>query len=80
MATTTSAAGTIRRTLENNDRTIAWLARRTGLPYKRLLNQIKHETRPLELTTATAAAVTLNLDLTDIAVRAYSPRNEAEAA
>lgn len=71
MATTTSAAGTIRRTLEDNDRTIAWLARHTGLPYKRLLNQIKHETRPLELATATAAAITLGLNIADIAGRSY---------
>lgn len=54
-----------------------WLARRTGLPYKRLLNQIKHESRPLELVSAIAAAKILGIDLFTIARLSYEMEDAA---
>lgn len=78
MGNTVTAAGIIRRSLDDQDRTVAWLARRTGIPYKRVLNQVKHESRPLELTTATAASIALGIDMNEITDRAYSKEEAAE--
>lgn len=77
MATTDTAAGMIRRSLEDQDLTVAWLARRTGLPYKRVLRQIKHESRPLELTTAIASAHVLGIDFVGLAEHAHHMEDAA---
>lgn len=66
MATTTTAAQTIRRSLKEKDRTFAWLARKAGLDYKRVLREIKHETKPIALDTALAVAPVLDMELPEL--------------
>lgn len=55
------AVTNLRRKLEG--RTYAWLARTTGIPYKRLLSEIKHGTKPLTLDVAVEAAGALECEL-----------------
>ena len=66
MATNNTAASIILAALQEQDLTVAWLARRTGVPYKRLLAQVLHQTRPIELDTAVAAAPVLGLNFLDL--------------
>ena len=67
MANTDTAAGKIRRALEERERPFTWLARQAHLPYKQVLKEIKHETRPLTLDTVLAVAPVLGTDLPTIA-------------
>lgn len=60
------AASNIRDSLKRKDRTYAWLAREAGLPYKRVLAELKHETRPVTLETTLAAAEALGENPVDI--------------
>lgn len=55
----------IRTALDEQDRNYAWLSRAANTPYKRLLAEVKYETRPLGLDTAINATSALNLSLVD---------------
>lgn len=57
------AVNNITRLMEQQERSIAWLSRSTGIPYKRLLSEVKHQTKPMSLDTALAAAAALGADL-----------------
>lgn len=62
MGNRNEAVSNIRRKLNEKDRTFAWLARTVQVPYKRVLAELKHESRPLTLELAIAAAVALGED------------------
>ncbi len=66
MGNGTKAVATIRTALNDKDRSFAWLARETRLPYKRILSEIKHENRPITLDTALAASEALGMELPDL--------------
>lgn len=57
---------TITQAITNKNATYAWLARVSGLRYKRLLAELKHQTRPLSLETTIAASEALELELPDL--------------
>lgn len=63
MANTEPAGGKIARLIEQQGRTYRWLSRTTEIPYKRLLAEVKHQTRPMSLDTALAVAKALDADL-----------------
>lgn len=66
MGNSGAAVQTIHRLMEGQERSIAWLARKTKTPYKRLLAEVKNQTRPLTLETAIAVADALGADLIEI--------------
>lgn len=66
MGTSEQAVTNIRQHLAQQQRTYAWLARTSELPYKRVLAEVKHSTRPLSLDTAVACAGALGVDLPSI--------------
>lgn len=57
------AVNNITRLIEQQERSVAWLSRVTGIPYKRLLAELKHKTKPMSLDTALAAAAALGEEL-----------------
>jgi hypothetical protein len=63
MGNSETAVSNITRLMEKQERSIAWLSRSTGIPYKRLLAEVKNKTRPMSLDTALAAAAALGADL-----------------
>jgi len=63
MGNSETAVSNITRLMEQQERSIAWLSRSTGIPYKRLLAEVKNQTRPMSLDTALAAAAALGADL-----------------
>jgi len=48
--------------IKTDGRSVAWLARKTGRPYKRLLAEVKGD-RPISLESAVSATEALGLDL-----------------
>ena len=65
MANTTPVAARLDHLRKQQDRSVLWLHRQTGLPYKSLLNQIKGR-RPLTLEYASVIAPALNVELQDV--------------
>ena len=65
MATTNTAAN-IRRILDEQDRSFAWLARHAGIPYKLVLKEIKHETKPLSLNSTLQYAEALEVSFIEL--------------
>lgn len=63
MGNSETAVSNITRLMEKQERSVAWLSRSTGIPYKRLLAEVKNQTRPMSLDTALAAAAALGADL-----------------
>lgn len=63
MGNSETAVTNITRLIEQQDRSIAWLSRTTGIPYKRLLAEVKNQTRPMSLDTALRAAEALGSEL-----------------
>ena len=63
MANSETAVNMINRLMEEQDRSVAWLSRTTGVPYKRLLVEVKHKTRPIALETSIRCAHALGSDL-----------------
>jgi DNA-binding phage protein len=61
MANSETVRTNIRTTLEAQERSVAWLARETGLPYKPLLRELKGETS-LTLDTVVAVARPLRVE------------------
>ncbi|MEA1264208.1 hypothetical protein MicroSTF_14285 [Microbacterium sp. STF-2] len=57
------AVSNITRLMEQQERSFAWLSRTTGIPYKRLLAEVKNQTTPMKLDTALAAAAALGAEL-----------------
>lgn len=49
--------------LTDQDHTYAWLARQTGIRYKRLLAELKHRRRPLSLETTVHAGEALGIEV-----------------
>ncbi|RLP70898.1 hypothetical protein D9V30_00230 [Mycetocola reblochoni] len=66
MGNSERAAAQICRLLEEQDRSVAWLARTTGISYKRLLAEVKHQSTRLSLVTTMAACEALGLTLPEI--------------
>lgn len=66
MGNSETAVSNISRLMEQQERSIAWLSRSTGIPYKRLLAEVKNKTRPMSLDTAIAAATALGAQLPDL--------------
>lgn len=62
-----NATEQIRQALKDQDRTYLWLHRQTGIKYKTLLAEVKHETRPLGLENAIAIAKVLRLSVPKLA-------------
>lgn len=63
MGNSETAVTKINRLIQEQDRSIAWLSRTTGIPYKRLLAEVYHRSRPMSLDTALASATALGADL-----------------
>lgn len=65
-----TAVTKINRLRNEQDRSYAWLARNAGVPYKRLLAEVKHGTRPLSLETSIGCAQALGADLPSLLMAA----------
>ena len=63
MGNNESAAAKVRRLLSEQDRSYAWLARTADVPYKRVLSEVKHESRPMSLDTAVVTSRALGVTL-----------------
>lgn len=66
MGNSTEAVNNLRHHIKQQDRTYAWLSRNTGIPYKRILAEVKNEDRPISLETALATATALGLAFPEI--------------
>jgi len=66
MGISQAARSRIEKALNEQERDYAWLARRAGLPYKRVLTELKHSRRPLSLETALAVGEALGLELPEL--------------
>ena len=64
--TENTPATRIAKALADRGATYAWLARISGFPYKRVLAEIKHQTRPLSLEVTVATAEALDLELPEL--------------
>lgn len=69
MGNSNQAVSNIRTMITSKDRTYAWLSRQAGIPYKRLLAEVKNGTRPLSLETAMAASAALEVELPELVGR-----------
>ena len=54
------------RLMEEQERSVAWVARAARISYKRVLGEIKHADRPLKLETALAVAPVLGTSLASL--------------
>jgi DNA-binding phage protein len=72
MGISKAAIDRIESALGEQERDYAWLARRAGLPYKRVLAEVKHERRPLTLETALAVSEALGIELPDLVAEAVA--------
>jgi hypothetical protein len=63
-----NATAVIRQALAEQERDYAWLHRQTGIKYKTLLAEVKHETRPLGLANAVLIARALGITVPELAV------------
>lgn len=63
MGNSNGAIEKIGTALDEQERTYIWLARKSGVPYKRLLAELKHRRKPLTLEVAIAAGQALGIDL-----------------
>lgn len=72
MGTSEAAITKICTALDKQERTFTWLSRKSGVPYKRLLAELKHKSRPLSLDTALSAGKAVGIDLPDL-VEARQP-------
>lgn len=66
MGNSIQAVDNIRNMINTKDRSYAWLSRQTGIPYKRLLAEVKSGKRPLSLETAIAASEAFDADLPEV--------------
>lgn len=66
MGNTNQAVSNLRTLIKSKDRTYTWLSRQTGIPYKRILAEVKHESRPLSLETAVELVAALEAELPQI--------------
>lgn len=56
----------IRDVLVSRDRSYLWLSRQTGIPYKHILQQVKHGNRPLSLGYAVRIAIALDVQISTL--------------
>lgn len=63
MGNSKQAVDNIRNMIDSKQRSYAWLSRQAGIPYKRLLAEVKNDKRSLSLETAIAVAGALNTEL-----------------
>lgn len=81
MGNSEAAIKAIQDALSVQQRSYLWLSREAGLPYKRLLAEVKHSTRRLSLETTCGAANVLRIDLVSVLTTIPSiERNEEDAA
>lgn len=73
MGTSEAAIKTICTALDEQERTFTWLSRKSGVPYRRLLAELKHKSRPLSLETALSVGRAIGIDLPDL-VEASTPK------
>lgn len=66
MGNSNEAVNNLRHHIKQQDRTYAWLSRNTGIPYKRILAEIKNGDRPISLETAIASTEALGVRLPEI--------------
>lgn len=66
MGNENKAVNNLRNMITTQDRTYKWLSRQTGIPYKRILAEVKHGARPISLETAVASASALGAELPDL--------------
>lgn len=70
MGNNNEAVDNLRHMVTDQDRTYIWLSRQTGIPYKRILAEVKNSTRPISLDTALATASALGAELPEVIGRA----------
>jgi hypothetical protein len=75
MATRSDPALTVEALLSEKERKHAWLSRASGVPYKRVLAEVKHRRVPMLATNAALYADALGVEVEDL-----FPRVEEEAA
>lgn len=63
MGTNVTPGAVIATLLEQNERDCAWLARKAGINYKRVLRQIKHRKTAISLLDAARYAEALGVEL-----------------
>ena len=66
MATRIDPVQRIRDLLASQNRSYLWLSRQTGIPYKHILQQVKHGTRPLALGYSMRIARALDVSMSDL--------------
>lgn len=66
MGNSNMAVTNLHNMITDQDRTYKWLSRQTGIPYKRILAEVKNSTRPISLETAIASTQALGADLPEI--------------
>ena len=66
MANSNEAVKNLRQALSDQDRNYLWLSRGTGYPYKRILAELKKESRPLSLEIALAASAVLGVSFPEV--------------
>ena len=69
METRIQPARSVAELLKENDRDCAWLSRTTGIPYKRVLAEVKHERAPMLAVNAVLYADTLGVEVPDLMPR-----------
>lgn len=62
----TEPTNLIKNALLSKERTYAWQSRASKAPYKRILAEVKHGTRPITLETAVSVTAVLDLSLPDL--------------
>lgn len=66
MGNSDDVAARLDRRRREEARSALWLARTSGVPYKRVLAEIVHRTAPLKLDTAIDVSQALGVDLPDV--------------
>jgi len=66
MGNSEDVAARLDRLRREKDRSALWLARTSGVPYKRVLAEVVHRTTALKLDTAIAVSEALGVDLPDV--------------
>ena len=60
----------LNRLMDEQERSVAWVARVTRLPYKRVLAEVRNRTTPIKLSTAIDVAAALGTTLPALIERA----------
>ena len=65
-------AAKVTRLLKETDRSVSWLARKTGIPYNTLRNQLTRNPRTLSIAHAIVIADALEVPLSELAPEAVA--------